>query len=650
MAAVWDWNWFRGPVARVASARMHRQVSIDGDLKVHLFSWQPSASVSGLRVANPAWAGPGDLADIDRLAVQIRLVPLFGGHLDMRLLEVDRPRLNLHRNDKGQATWDFSDGAKPDEPLRMPPIRRFVVDDGHIVFRDDGKKLDFTGTVEAREQLGEANRGFRMTGQGSLNAQPFRLAVTGGPLLNIDRDKPYPFDADITAGATHVTAQGAVPKPFDLANFWMNVTGKGPDLADLYGLTGVPLPNTPPYDLRARLSRNVHLWKVENITGRVGSSDLAGRLSVKSGGKRPFLSADLRSDKLDFPDLGALFGGARKTGPVASPKQKAVAQAMQAQQRLFPDSTLDFSKIRGLDADVSFKATTITNAPINLRAGSTRVKLNAGLLRAEPLTLDLPQGEITGFVQLDGRGKDAVTDLDLRLRNARLENLVPVSFRGARPFTGSVVARARLHGTGDSVHDAMGDADGEVMIVAPHGEIQRTLAELAGVDLIKGLGLLFSKDQSTTPIRCGVLHFTGRGGVLSADRLVLDTDPVLIDGGGFINLDTERLGFTVKGHPKKFQLVRLMVPITVSGPILSPKVDIHKGQAIAQGAGAVALGAVLSPLAALLPFVDSGLAKDANCASLLSAGKAQGAPVKDSQVAAAASAPSKHPAKGAPKR
>jgi hypothetical protein len=259
------------------------------------------------------------------------------------------------------------------------------------------------------------------------------------------------------------------------------------------------------------------------------------------------------------------------------------------------------------------------------------VKLNAGLLRAEPLTLDLPQGRITGFVQLDGRQADAITDIDLKLQNARLETLVPVKFQGVQPFTGALVARAKLHGKGDSVHDAMGDADGEVMVVVPSGEIQSTVAELAGVDLLKGLGLLVSKDKSTTPIRCGVLHFTGKGGVLSADRLIVDTTPVLIDGGGVINLDKETLDFSVKGHPKKFQLVRLNVPITVSGPILSPKVGIHKGGAIAQGGVALAAGALLSPLAVLLPFVDGGLAKNADCTGLSAEAQAAGTPVSSAK-------------------
>jgi AsmA family protein len=643
LAAIWDWNWFRGPVAAMASGRMHRQVSIDGNLRVHLWSWQPSATVEGVRIGNPAWAGQAEMADIGRIAVQIRLIPLFTGHTDLRLLEFDRPRVALYRDAHGRATWDFSNGAKPDEPLRMPPVRKFIIDSGKLTYRDDDRKLTFVGTVDAKEQLGVPNRGFQMTGNGSLNSQPFTLQVTGGPLLNIDRDKPYPFDADIRAGQTYVTAQGAVPKPFDLAHFHMNATARGPDLSELYGLTGVPLPNTPPYSLHGRLSRDVHLWRIDGIGGRVGSSDLSGSLSVLSGKPRPFLTADLRSQKLVFPDLGALFGGGRKTSAVASPKQVAVARAMQAQARIFPDATLNFDRIRKLDADVTYKAASITAAPINLRSGSVRVKLDAGMLRAEPLTLELPQGHIAGSVQLNGRSNNAITDLDLRLSNARLESLFPVRFQGSPPIVGTVVGRVKLHGTGDSVHDALADANGEMMVVAPGGEIRQSLAELAGVNVIKGLGLLLAKDRTTTPLRCGMAHFAVKGGVMSADRLIVDTGPVLIDGDGVINLDRETLAFRVRGHPKKFQLVRLLAPITVSGPMLAPKVGVEKGQAIAQGGVALALGTVLSPLAVLLPFVDAGLAKDANCASLLAEGKAQGAPV------ASAPQPTSSPAKAAPK-
>ncbi|THD78871.1 MAG: AsmA family protein [Phenylobacterium sp.] len=630
VAAIWDWNWFRGPIARAASARIHRQVTITGNLDVHLFSWTPSATVDGVHVANPDWAGKAQMADVGRIIVQLRLVPLFTGQLDLRRLEFDNPNVRLLRDKQDRATWDFSGGQKSDQPLKLPPIRNFIIQGGQLRVQDDIRKLTFTGTIDARERLGQTDHGFEMKGQGTMNGEPFNLAVTGGPLLNIDRNKPYPFDADIRSGSTYVTAKGAVPKPFDFGQFYMDSTARGPDLAELYALTGIPLPNTPPYSLHGRLSRDGHVFRIDGLGGRVGSSDLTGTIQVDSGRPRNLLTANLVSHDLSFPDLGALFGGGPKPGKVASVNQKVVAQHLAAENRIFPDTTLDVHRLRSLDADVTFKAVAIRNAPVNLTAGSTRVKLTDGLLRAEPLQLDLPQGRITGFVQLNARKATPVTDIDLKLSNGRLESLFPFKFQGGTPFAGAVVGRARLTGAGDSVHKAFANVDGQVTVVAPGGEIRESLAELMGVDVIKGL--LATDAKKTTPIRCAAANFQARRGVLTATQLVFDTDPVLVTGTGQINLDTERLAFHVQGHPKKIQLLRLLVPVDVEGPIRSPTLRIEKGKAIAQGGIAVALATVFSPLAAILPFVDAGLAKDANCQALVGDAGQKGAPVKSTPV------------------
>src|SRR5204863_235180 len=98
------------------------------------------------------------LADIDRITVRIRLVPLLTGHLDLRLLRFDHPNARLFRDAKGRMTWDFSDGRDRDAPLRLPPIRNFVINDGKMVYEDLKRNLRFKGTINAREKLGAENR------------------------------------------------------------------------------------------------------------------------------------------------------------------------------------------------------------------------------------------------------------------------------------------------------------------------------------------------------------------------------------------------------------------------------------------------------------------------------------------------------------
>ncbi|WP_293394013.1 AsmA family protein [Phenylobacterium sp. RIFCSPHIGHO2_01_FULL_69_31] len=629
---IWDWNWFRGPLERIASARMHREVTIAGDLNVNLWSWRPSATVDGISIANPAWAGQGKMGTIDRLRVRVRLVPLLWGKADIRVLAVERPNFSLLADAKGRKNWDFSDG-RAKAPMNLPPVQRFVIRDGQLKYLDAQRDIRFQGTINARERLGADNRGFELTGRGTINGAPFRADVVGGPLLNIERDKPYPFDVDLRAGQTYITARGAVPKPFDMGRFYMNATARGPDMAQLFPLTGVALPNTPPYSLRGRLSRDGLVWKIDNLGGRVGDSDLSGDVSVDTGRERPFLKADLSSQSLDWDDLGALFGAAPKVGPgeTISPEQAAIARTMTAQQRLLPDAPLDVSRIRAMDADVSYRAVSIRDTPVKLNSGSVRVRLEGGLLRAQPLKLDLPRGQVSGHVNLDARKATPVTDLDLRLTNSRIETLIPVQFQGAPALTGSLVGRARLTGEGNSVHKAFASADGEVMVVAPGGEIRKAFAELMGVNVVKGLGLLNKKD--TTPIRCAVAQFETRDGVMRANNIVFDTGPVLVTGKGSVNLGAERMDLRLRGQDKKFRLVRVLMPVTIKGPLMAPKLGVEPGSAIAQGGAAVTLGSLLSPLAAILPFIDPGLAKDANCAALLGEAQADGAPVKSAPKA-----------------
>lgn len=629
LLAVLDWNMLRGPISRFASARTGREIAITGNLDVDALRWQPVAKVEGLHIGNPAWAGKNRMAEIKRLEVQVDALPLLIGKINLRRIDVTGADVALLRDKEGRANWSFSRGKPKGEPFKMPPIHHFRVQDGRLKFTDTKRRLTLDAQVSAAERLAGGGRGFVLSGDGAINGAPFLLKVTGGPLVNVRRDRPYPFDAEVRAGATRITAKGVIPRPFDLTHFNANVTARGADLSDLYELTGVALPNTPPYRLSGKLTREEKLWRVAGLGGKVGDSDMSGALSVDTAGERPFLRGDLRSRLLDFDDLAAIFGGAPAAGPgeTVSDGQRAMARQLAAQRRLLPDATLNVSKIRAMDADVKYSAASIRAPKFPLRAASVRVKLNDGLLVADPLRFDLPQGNIAGQARLDARKTTPVSSIDLRLSKARLEQLIPVGSGGAVPLTGGLVGRVKLTGPGNSVREAAANADGEALLVVPGGEVREAFAQLLGVNVVKGLGLLLSKDQTKTDVRCAVAHFQAKDGVLTANRIIFDTEPVLGTGSGTLDLRTERMSFRIEGQPKKAQLIRLMAPVTVSGPIVQPKVGVEAGKAIAQGGVAAALGALVTPVAAILPFIDLGLAKDAACGSMIAQAGRQGAPV-----------------------
>jgi AsmA family protein len=622
------WDMLRGPIARQASLALGRPVRIDGDLVVHPWSLTPVATVGGIKVGNPAWMKGGDLADIRSLTVSVKLWPLLFGHLDVPLIRADQPKVALYRDASGRNNWQV--GRAGGRPLELPPIHEFAIHDGHISLQDLTRQLTVVGVMQSNETPGGGRGTFHLTGNGTLKREPFSVTIAGGPLLEVRRDRPYPFQADVRTGSTRVLADGEVLRPFNFGQLRTDLTVSGADFADLYDLTGLAFPTTPPYALHGELIRNDSTYTFRHVAGRVGASDLEGVFTVTHHGQRPNLSADLHSRSLRLADLGTLVGA-----PPAQPVkavQRIEAARLAIQDRILPDTQLDLQRVRATDADVHYRAQSLyARANLPLTAFAMHVTLNHGVLNVDPLAFGMPHGALTGRVRIDARPATPLSDVDLRVTNLHAEDF----FRGQAepPLDGVVEARALLHGAGGSVHAVASSADGDVTVVEPHGQIRKALAELLGINVVRGLGLLWSKDQSETGVRCAVADFQANHGVLTARTLVFDTDPVLATGKGSIDLHAETVDLTLEGHPKHFQLIRLMSPITVGGHLKTPKLGVRAGAAPVQLVAAVGLGALFSPLAAILPFVDPGLAKNADCAGLIAGAQAHGAPLRIASIA-----------------
>jgi uncharacterized protein involved in outer membrane biogenesis len=630
--SLFQWNWLRGPIDTYASERLQRRVAIHGDLSGHVWSWTPSLTARDVTVSQPAWAGKGEMANLPSLTLGLDLKALLRrGRLVLSLVEAERPTVTLLRDNTGRNNWDFGPPSATPTPLKLPPIRHFTIADGRLSLDDARRKLHFAGQVTSNERINGCGHGrFSLAGQGTLNGAPFVAQILGGPLINVDPDKPYPFRSDIHAGATHVVAEGTIPRPFDLGVFQATGRVTGDDLANLYALTGVATPNSPPYDLSGHLSRNGATAAITGIRGRLGSTDVAGHLTVTEKGGRRDVVGDIASRRLKLADLTPVIGGAPRTvikGAIASPKQKATAAKLSAEGRVLPDAHLDVTRVRQTDADVRYRAESVDAGPLPIRQLSLHARLDHGLLIVDPLALTLPQGSISGHVRLDARGPTPQSAIDLMLARAQVQELLPHAGAGPAPIQGALEARARLSGAGDSVRAAAASANGTVAVAVPQGQMRQLFAELLGIDVGRSLFLYLSHDQKPTPVRCAVAEFRAQGGVLTAQRLVLDTGAVQGMGGGTIDLRNETLNLAINGKPKHFTLLHVAAPITLKGRLDDPKLGVDLGKAAPQLAGSVVLGALLSPFAAVLPFISGGQAKDADCGALLTEAATHGAPV-----------------------
>jgi uncharacterized protein involved in outer membrane biogenesis len=642
--ALIDLDVFRHPLERMASARSGRTVTIAGRMTGHLWSWTPGISLTGLTIGNPPWEPARPMVEVQRLDLRLRLLPLLRGRIVLERLQLDHPQVYLHRDSGGRANWTFASQQPSDEPAaaptRLPLIRNFIIDAGQLTVRDEILHLDVRAEVQAHEQATATDpHAFHFDGQGTVNKQPLSLSATGGPLIELNPDHPYPFALNLTAGNTHVESDGVVRKPFDFGLMSLTIRATGSDLADLYYLTQLAFPNTPPFKLQATVDRDGNELHVNQLLGQVGASDLSGQLDVDISRKRPMVKGTLVSRQLRLRDLAASLGG-KSSGAGSEEAQHSLSRTEQPQRaprapvatapvsaRLFPDARLQVNRVRAMNADVQFTATAIEGGNVPLQQVALHIRLNDGVLSLEPFEFQMPQGKLHGTVHIDARGAVPDTQLDLRISDIELAQLKGNGANATAPLAGDLQARIVARGKGDSVHDFVAGADGTVTFILPHGEVREALAELTGVDLVQGLGLLLKGSEQRTEIRCGVAQFALTDGTMKAQNFLIDTTNVQITGSGVVQLGPEELDLALKGDPKKLRFGRLRTPIKVEGHLLKPKIGVNLTQTLKQGAIATAIGAVFAPLAAVIAFVDPGLAKNADCASLLAtAQQSPGAP------------------------
>ncbi len=387
-----------------------------------------------------------------------------------------------------------------------------------------------------------------------------------------------------------------MPVPFDLSRFEVRFAGKGDDLRDLYYLVGVRLPDTGPYTATGVMERSGNRTEFRELEGRSGESDLRGRyVSVSKEGRARF-EAELHSKRLRLADIGARAAGRAKKadGP----------------PRLFPEAKIPLAGLRARDGRIDYHADQLEAGPARLRNFTTRLALADSRIRTERLAATTTRGTIGGHASFDASSDSPAAAIDLTLAELDFETLMPPA-KGAAPVSGPLDGLVKLDARGRSLRELAAAASGTVSLRIGAGTMRASLAELLGVDL-RGIGLALGRADDVVRLRCARTEVTLRDGQAESTRWLIDTEPVVVRGDGRIDLRTEALDLQFRGQPKQPRL-RLRSPLRIGGTLAAPAPRLEPGRAVAQGGAALALGAIVAPVAAALAFVDPGRAKDADC-------------------------------------
>lgn len=650
--ATFDWNRLKPTINQKVSTELNRPFAIRGDLGV---VWARQKDETGWRSWIP-WphvhaddvvlGNPPDIPEITMVhlpRVEATLAPLalLTKTVYLPWIKLQKPDARLIRLSEKTNNWTFDFADSKDKEADAKPsswsfrLDNILFDRGRIAIDDAvskanleifvdplGKALPFSEVTGAKGKDEKGKVGdyvFGLKAEGRYNEQPLKgSGKIGGMLALRGEGTPFPVQADFRSGNTRVAFVGTVSDPMKMGGVDLRLKFSGDSLGELYDLTGVLLPDTPPFETDGRLVAKIDpekssVYDYRDFNGRIGDSDIHGSLTYSTGKPRPKLEGDMESKQLRLADLGPLIGVDSGKGTKAQKVRKEAPPS----GKVLPNDRFETDKWDVMDADVRFKGRRIEHgSSLPLSDLSTHIILKNADLQLKPLKFGMAGGTISANIKLEGDKKPMRGEADIQARRLKLKQLMP-DVELMQKTLGEMSGDATIRGTGNSVAALLGNGNGNLKLLMNDGLVSRNLMEILGLNVGNFLvGQIFGDDE--VRVNCAAANIDLVNGVARPQIFAFDTENAVINITGTASMASEQLDLTINPESKGIRIVTLRSPLYVRGSFKDPDAGVKAGPLIARGAVAAALATLVTPAAALLALISPSEGQANQCQVILS--------------------------------
>ncbi len=411
---------------------------------------------------------------------------------------------------------------------------------------------------------------------GVLGEIPLAIGISGGTLADLAGDaKRVPLSVDARVAETHFELAGDVLLPLGRGGE-LTVKAGGARLDTLNALARVELPPWGPWSFRGPISFTRTGYELRGMEARIGGNRLTGNGRLDVGGERPRLELDIAAPTIqldDFP-LPARLADDRPPGPGEGGDVRANARsAAQRTERL-----LNAGFLRRADARLEVAVQDVRWGSDRLAGGLLRIQVIDGHLYLGPAEVTMPGGRLTLALAYDPTG----SEFDLRA-GAHVERfeygvLLRHLQRGENArglFSANIEVASRT----PSLERVMAHANGRIDFAIWPEDMGGRIFRLWSANLLLAV-LPLIDPRGESQVNCVVGRFDLNDGVLSDEKVLIDTTRVRVRGAGSANLRTETLDFMFRPRGKGFELFRLQKPVRVTGTLYDFRFGIDRRELI----------------------------------------------------------------------
>src|SRR5580658_1291041 len=273
LVARFDPNRFKPQIIAAVQSATGRELSIVGPIGLSL-SLQPTLEVSEVGFSNPPGFSRPQMATLQRLELQLALIPLLSKRVQIEKLVLQQPDILLETNAQGRSNWQIGPPGTPSATPSAPPpqsspsaspsaasqasppgstaaapppsiaLSSLKIEGGTLAMRD---ATGHTTTLALKELIATEsapNAPLHLTIDATYNGAPVTLTADTGPLAGVlgAGSAPWPVKLAATAAGAKFNVDGTVAQPAEGHGFAATLTADIPDLAALSPLAGTVLP------------------------------------------------------------------------------------------------------------------------------------------------------------------------------------------------------------------------------------------------------------------------------------------------------------------------------------------------------------------------------------------------------------------------
>ncbi|HEY6336155.1 MAG TPA: AsmA family protein [Alphaproteobacteria bacterium] len=576
-----------------------RPLTIKGPLSLSVL---PSLALEANDVSfgNVPGAADPDMATLKRLVLELRLLPLISGSIQVSRFVLIEPSISLEVDKNGVGNWIFAKGApgatQPNAPapgatqpppttamgsplagrdLRLGEVR---LDHGKIIYRDDRTNQSFLlDRIGVTVQLPDLESPFEVDGQVRWNRQIVRITAKANALGKILAGQGSPFNLVLASKPINLSFDGELTKSEPL-------TGDGsvklavPSLRGLASWAGSPLPEggqgLAALSIEGKLAVAGKRYSFSDAAISLDDMKGNGQIVVDTASARPNILAKLDLDKLDLNQYmtkpqasggsapASAQGGAPAKGPAPS----------KAPTSDWSDDPIDVSALKAFDADFAFSVGAIEIQAMKIGESQLDAKLKDGLLVANLGELNLYDGTGKGSVDVDAKGNAPAIKAAFDLADVQAGPLFKDAF-GSDRLSGKGSFQFEGAATGNSQRALVSALNGKGKIMFRDGTIKGiNIAAMARNISPAFLDPTASQTQKTDFSELSGT-FTITNGILSNRDLELVSPLLRVSGAGISDLPRRTVDYKITpkavgstiGQGGKIDLGGVIVPILVSG-------------------------------------------------------------------------------------